>query len=1104
MARLRPEVDIPKKRSTLTASSKATKARPAPKPTAVSSPRALPHRDKVLGAVYTLARKREGAARSKALAHHKVREAVAGRHRGLAAQSGFAKRIMTAQHALVDEGALITVGGGAVKLAEGVSVSIKSWKEGEDDDSDDDERAAAKYLQNVSGKPVTPASTAKSKSKSRTRVSGAPKSKPLKSRAVSAPATTTRSSGRKRPARTYDSDAGDDDSDESDGTTSRRPATRRKSVGATVKPPRARTSSRPSKRLKFVPSSPRAERDDDEDEDQLASDEDEASRKKRKTSASQGGVGSRGGLTRLTKPQLLERVKALEAEAKAKEAESEDGGEGDADLAQQKKTLEEKLEQAQAQVSAYKKRLQENGEVVSENETEVVSENETEEDEVFVQAAMAGGGVEDEGMGGIGEPGFDYFDASEGFDSAFYPQLDLDGGADSENDVEEVEGALVQAQLVGKGKGKEKELPGAPRHSDRLPSPAPSNHDDDRATSSSRRRPQPELHISEVSRLPTPEAGSSSPVKHVDDHVDRDRQPTTEPSSPIVGPERHGEERSTQTDEAQAGLARELEEIKARFEAARQDEKVARETKRAVQAELDLVCQRYQDLAAATSASEADAEAARQEANRRRAELQDAHAKAQQLTAQCNRLEEQTDELGEELRKVQEAESGLDERLKDIEGKLAAERDALKKEKQACAIEVEELKRDQSTITELSHENADLATEKERLVEELASAEALQEKLQGHLEYLQNEIEQTKTDRDESASSLLAAQENEQRAYSVVATLEEDLKQAHDRERLLVLDQRGLETQVEQLKLEASTAFTELQKAQEALDALTVRIRQLGSSCGLPIDRDASNEALCAFLIDVDNACSAQATRISTQDGLLNSALKLARDLVDALTPFTGQTAPPTLDASLADVLGWVLRGLAVVTDTARSTSADLEQSRSQLDASSAKALDLEQRLSTLMKKLGDLAVASGGADPPLCLDDLPALVDDIQDATFQKNTAILKGDTEVNELAQKLEQEVEGKKTAMAALIEKDRVCTSLESSVDDLQAKLVATQQKLAKSERFNRRVSTFAQEFAQEYDEEDDAEKEEQAVEPAPEEEEAVVVEEFVEEYVEMLAV
>ncbi|GAA5886951.1 hypothetical protein JCM5296_005204 [Sporobolomyces johnsonii] len=1096
MARLRPAVIIPKKRSTLTASSKATKARPAPKPTAVSSPRALPHRDKVLGAVYTLARKREGAARSKALAHHKVREAVAGRHRGLAAQSGFAKRIMSAQHALVDEGALITVGGGAVKLAEGVGVSIKSWKEGEDDDSDDDERAAAKYLQNVRGKPVTPAHTAKSKSKSRTRVPVAPKSKPLKSRAVSAPATTTRSSGRKRPARTYASDAGDDDSDESDGTTSRRPATRRKSVGATVKPPRARTSSRPSKRLKFVPSSPRAERDDDEDEDQLASDEDETSRKKRKTSASQGGVGSRGGLTRLTKPQLLERVKALEAEARAKEAESEDGGEGEADSAQQKKTLEEKLEHAQAQVSAYKKRLQENGEVVSENETE--------EDEVFVPAAMAGGSVEDEDMGGIGEQAFDYFDTSEGFDSALYPQLDLDGGADSENDFEEVEGALVQAQLVGQGKGKEKELPGASRHSDRLPSPAPSNHDDDRATSSARRRPQPELHISEVSRLPTPQAGSSSPVKHVDDHVDRDRQPTTEPSSPIVGPQKHGEERSTQTDEAQAGLARELEEVKARLEAARQDEKVARETKRAVQAELDLVSQRYQDLAAATSAAEVDAQAARQEEARRRVELQDALAKAQQLTAECNRLQEQKDELGEELRKVKEAGSGLDERLKDIEGKLAAERDALEKEKQACAIEVEELKRDQSTITELSHENADLATEKERLVEELASAEALQEKLQDQLEYLQNEIEQTKTDRDESVSSLLAAQENEQRAYSVVATLEEDLKQAHDRERSLVLDQRGLEAQVEQLELEASTTFKELQKAQEALDALAVRIRQLGSSCGLPIDRDASLEALCAFLIDVDNACSAQATRISTQDGLLNSALELARGLVDAVTPFTGQTAPPTLDASLADVLGWVLSGLAVVTDTARSTSADLEQSRSQLDASSAKALDLEQRLSTLTRKLGDLAVASGGADPPLCLDDLPALVDDIQDAVFQKNTEIVKGDSEVNELAQKLEQEVEGKKTAMAALIEKDRVCTSLESSVDDLQAKLVATQQKLAKSERFNRRVSAFAQEFAQEYDEDDDAEQEEPGVEPGPAPEEGVVGEEFVEEYVEMLAV
>ncbi|GAA5945021.1 hypothetical protein JCM1841_005239, partial [Sporobolomyces salmonicolor] len=147
------------------------------------------------------------------------------------------------------------------------------------------------------------------------------------------------------------------------------------------------------------------------------------------------------------------------------------------------------------------------------------------------------------------------------------------------------------------------------------------------------------------------------------------------------------------TDEAQAGLARELEEIKARFEAAKQDEKVAHFL-RAVQAELDLVS-RY-------------------------------------AGACCYQ------------------------------------------ERAAAHVE---LKGDPSTITELAHENADLATEKEPLMEHLALAEAAQEELQAQV-----------GDRDETVSSLLGAQESEKPAYIVVATLEEDLKQAHDRERSLVLE----------------------------------------------------------------------------------------------------------------------------------------------------------------------------------------------------------------------------------------------------------------------------------------------------------------------------
>ncbi|GAA5973983.1 hypothetical protein JCM21900_003814 [Sporobolomyces salmonicolor] len=361
---------------------------------------------------------------------------------------------------------------------------------------------------------------------------------------------------------------------------------------------------------------------------------------------SRGGHGARGGLSRLAKAELLERVTACQVEVQAEEAGSENGGEGEANLAQQQKTLEKTLEHLQAQASEYKNRLNEQGEVVSENEME-------EEDEIFVPAAMASGGVEDDNLGGLGKQDFDYFD--------------------------KVEGALVQVQLVGKGKGKERELPGIPGHSDHVPSPAASNHNDDRVTSSSRHCSQRAVHISEAANF--------------------------EPSSPVVGPQEHGEERSTQTDEAQAGLARGLEEVEARF---RQRSRMRRSRAR----RSALFRQSSTSVLGATKRSlrpRPPPKRLLKQLGRRKPvvspRFKTLSPKRSKPRAERDRLQNQRDKLQEERTKAEE--------------------------KQVCTLEgKEELKGDQSTLAELSHENADLPTEREPLMEQLALAEAAQEELQ--------------------------------------------------------------------------------------------------------------------------------------------------------------------------------------------------------------------------------------------------------------------------------------------------------------------------------------------------------------------------------------
>ncbi|GAA5878651.1 hypothetical protein JCM16303_002158 [Sporobolomyces ruberrimus] len=367
------------------------------------------------------------------------------------------------------------------------------------------------------------------------------------------------------------------------------------------------------------------------------------------------------------------------------------------------------------------------------------------------------------------------------------------------------------------------------------------------------------------------------------------------------------------------------------------------------------------------------------------------------------------------------------EKLDSIRSELAKERDAATGEKadlrrllKAAKEQVEVLKvgaeernreledltqkahADQQTITALTQDVSDSATERESLVRKAELREAQDESGTSDSAETRAQLEETKQLLEQAVTAKAKSDARQEALALSISHLENQLRIA--REDFSRAEEQK-KNQVEEISKECRTKGEEFQAAKSAYNSLHLDVINLAISCSVRVENNASPSSLINDLKTAHYSLVHDLHRRTTAE---TSAFQLARSLLQVLSP--RDVAHPS--STLEDLLKTVT---CRVSDVIRQ-------------AHQATQLSDEKGL---VKAIAELVVAGGGGEVPTFFAQVPKALSDIKNALVEKNTVILNHESKIGALETSLHEAYLSHKT--------------LESSVGLLQGELATTTRRL-----------------------------------------------------------
>ncbi|BGP15829.1 hypothetical protein JCM10213v2_003818 [Rhodosporidiobolus nylandii] len=1043
----------------------------------------------VLGAVFTLTKRRKAS--EKGVGHAAVKSHLLGHGRDDGEnEKSFVAQVLKIKHDLAHQGVL-TKGestGITIAVAEDAREEMQELKERKTADTDDDEDAAAAYLAQSRKSTVSKSTAKKKRVVSRDYSSSEEEAAPSTSRKRKAPAPKKKTP-RKVPA---------------------------KQTGKQVQP----------------------DEGDEEETDQLASSEEsaeEAAPKKRKKTA----PGPQGGLTRMRKDDLVALVKELRAKTatlekgKGKAAVEEDSELSEVDELEDEgappkedprvKALAERAQKWEAKAKAAWTGLAELGHPTA--------------DEEWDGAGMHGGGGEQEEYGGgmDQQADFDFlndyvahpFDPTRedafsqqeqaephatssgaqqpfslviptrsfrgsasgdggaqqqqprasGFGSPSFPELDVDAG--------EVIGGATTSQAGGVPARNSSFVTAQSG----LPSPARSVGGEE---------PSSPLARGAVSRaaaekggardstsfaFATPGPSSSSPAKSLPATTQEaqtdgpsSRIASTEPSSPVAAGAG-----SYFARQQQQAISQELEaERQKREQAERRVAELLRQkedkdrVEKVMKEELDLVARRAQDT--------------QEELREVQAKLDESEATYEALLASDKETQEARSEALREVERLKAykdlaaAREDLDLKTKElaalqaVEKEVTAQRDAtaaryevVKRQRDEEAAKREETDRflsaerektqaDQQTITALNAEIAEFRSQLEDLEPLRKQAEEAEE-LKGRVGVLTGDLSETKR-RLAEATSAADTLKNTEAALRV--QLGELTVSAETAQAKII----SLEDANEEAMTENKTLAEELARESSANSALTSQILDLAASCGIspsPLDFPTPLAQatfvlpeLSSRLRTLSDTAARYASSLAEKDRLVVNAADVAVSLLDTL-PSSDSDGPLSDDEKT--LLPLVLERL----------SKRILAFREGVDSTAAQRDAALKALSDLGNTVRECAEAAGVKDVPS--GDVAGLAQKMKELAVARASKCEKAEEDKkkaedekqrSEASLQQEQDEGGRRRneQQQVLAEKDRTIASLRASNTALSASNAELAAKVKETKRRVRRISEFVQ--------------------------------------------